>query len=442
MSRKHLLLIISIIIFAAQIARAQKDRENFQPSIKVVDCRNCSDIIISLPNPEYPNLVGYGAHKYSGEVFVQILIDEKGNVESAQAISGHPFFRPLLERAALKALFKPTFILEKPVKIKGIIIYQIKSENIENENLKLISLGILNDKAKVLPLPKLPNGGVRVAGSVNILVKIDLQKGEVVSASAISGHPLLRVFAEIVARQAKFEPVLTEFPTIYGTGILNYKVEDFTGKVVENKTPNRLLAIVSGGILNGKATKLEKPEFSEEAREACVGGKVEIEVLIYEGTGEIISAKAVSGNELLRKSSEEAVMKSKFSSANIDGNKDFYVKGRIVYQFPQPKCVGVNVINGKVLSVPKPKIKNSIRRRYLQSKNEQTVTVQVVVDETGAVIEAKALTGHPLLRAACEISARKAKFAPTLINMPIKVPGILIYKFKPDGTISDDFPKL
>ncbi len=198
---------------------------------------------------------------------------------------------------------------------------------------------------------------------------------------------------------------------------------------------------MSGGILNGKPTKLEKPEFSEEMRKACVGGKIEIEVLIYAATGEIISAKAVSGNELLWKSSEEAVMKSKFLPDNVD-SKDYYIKGKIVYEFGQPKCVGVNILNNKVLSIPKPIVKKSIRRRYLQSKNDQTVVVQIVVDETGAVVEAKALTGHSLLRAACEISARKAKFAPTLINMPLKVPGVLVYKFKPDGTISDDFLKL
>lgn len=49
--------------------------------------------------------------------------------------------------------------------------------------------------------------------------------------------------AENVARQATVEPTLTEFSTIYGTGLLIYKIEDFTVEVIENNTPKQFLII-------------------------------------------------------------------------------------------------------------------------------------------------------------------------------------------------------
>jgi outer membrane biosynthesis protein TonB len=56
--------------------------------------------------------------------------------------------------------------------------------------------------------------------------------------------------------------------------------------------------------------------------------------------------------------------------------------------------------------------------------------VQIIVDEGGRVISARAISGHPLLRAAAESAARQAKFSPTLLSgTPVKVTGIIVYNF-------------
>jgi protein TonB len=58
------------------------------------------------------------------------------------------------------------------------------------------------------------------------------------------------------------------------------------------------------------------------------------------------------------------------------------------------------------------------------------VAVQVVVDEQGNVLSARAISGHPLLRAASEAAAREAKFTPTkLSGKPVKVSGVINYNF-------------
>lgn len=76
---------------------------------------------VSLPKPSYPPAAL--AVNASGAVNVQVLIDEEGNVISANAVSGHPLLRAVTEQAALGAKFKPTLLQGTPVKVSGVIVY-------------------------------------------------------------------------------------------------------------------------------------------------------------------------------------------------------------------------------------------------------------------------------------------------------------------------------
>jgi TonB family protein len=88
---------------------------------------------------------------------------------------------------------------------------------------KSISGGILNGKATSLPKPAYPPAAraVRASGAVNVQVQVD-EKGNVTSASAVSGHPLLRSAAEQAAKQAKFSPTLLSGKAVKVSGILVY----------------------------------------------------------------------------------------------------------------------------------------------------------------------------------------------------------------------------
>ena len=90
--------------------------------------------------------------------------------------------------------------------------------------------------------------------------------------------------------------------------------------------------IISGGVLNGKATNLVKPEYPPGAGEAR--GAVNVQVTIDE-EGNVISAKAVSGHPLLRPASEDAAKKSKFKPTLLEG-KPVKLTGIIVYNFVAP----------------------------------------------------------------------------------------------------------
>lgn len=80
---------------------------------------------ISLPAPAYP--AAAAAVGASGTVNVQVLIDEEGNVISANAVSGHPLLRSAAAGAARNAKFRPTQLEGKPVKVSGVITYVFNS---------------------------------------------------------------------------------------------------------------------------------------------------------------------------------------------------------------------------------------------------------------------------------------------------------------------------
>jgi protein TonB len=88
---------------------------------------------------------------------------------------------------------------------------------------KTISKGVINGSATSLPKPPYPAAAkaVRASGAVNVQVKID-ERGNVVSASAVSGHPLLQQAAVGAARQAKFAPTLLSGQAVSVTGVIVY----------------------------------------------------------------------------------------------------------------------------------------------------------------------------------------------------------------------------
>jgi len=75
-----------------------------------------------LPKPIYT--AAARAVRAMGDVNVQVIIDETGNVVSASAASGHPLLKGEAEKAARNAKFKPTFLNGQAVKVSGVIVYK------------------------------------------------------------------------------------------------------------------------------------------------------------------------------------------------------------------------------------------------------------------------------------------------------------------------------
>ncbi len=79
-----------------------------------------------LPKPIYS--AAAKAVKAMGSVNVQVMIDEQGNVVSANAVDGHPLLKMEAEKAARNAKFNPTFLSKQPVKVSGVIVYKFSMQ--------------------------------------------------------------------------------------------------------------------------------------------------------------------------------------------------------------------------------------------------------------------------------------------------------------------------
>jgi protein TonB len=93
---------------------------------------------------------------------------------------------------------------------------------------------------------------------------------------------------------------------------------------------------------------------------------------------------------------------------------------------PPRAPISGGVLNGKAISLPKPAYPPIARAAHAAG----TVVVQVLIDENGSVVSAKAVSGHPLLQAVAVGAARQARFSPTkLSGQPVKVTGVIQYNF-------------
>jgi len=88
--------------------------------------------------------------------------------------------------------------------------------------------------------------------------------------------------------------------------------------------------------------------------------------------------------------------------------------------------VSGGVMTGKATQLPKPVYSAAAKAVGAQG----TVTVQILVDESGKVVSAKALNGNIMLRQPAVDAAFKARFEPTYLSkVPVKVTGIITYNF-------------
>ena len=93
---------------------------------------------------------------------------------------------------------------------------------------------------------------------------------------------------------------------------------------------------------------------------------------------------------------------------------------------PLMKPVSGGVLNGSAISLPSPSYPEVARRMRASG----IVMVEVVIDENGKVISARAVNGNTLLRDVSVQAAYRARFSPSkLSGQPVKVAGVINYNF-------------
>jgi protein TonB len=90
-------------------------------------------------------------------------------------------------------------------------------------------------------------------------------------------------------------------------------------------------------------------------------------------------------------------------------------------QKPRAPLAG-GMLNSKAIYLPVPEVP--------AGEATGVVLIQVLIDEQGAVIDARAVSGPQHLQAAAVSAARLARFTPTLmLGEPVRVSGTLSYNF-------------
>ena len=110
------------------------------------------------------------------------------------------------------------------------------------------------------------------------------------------------------------------------------------------------------------------------------------------------------------------------TEGNTEGEKPNNANNANNKQPDVKKPINGGMLNGKAIYLPQPEV----------TSGEATgvVLVQVLIDEQGAVIEAKAVSGPQPLQAAAVNAAKLARFSPTLLmGEAVKVAGTISYNF-------------
>lgn len=94
----------------------------------------------------------------------------------------------------------------------------------------------------------------------------------------------------------------------------------------------------------------------------------------------------------------------------------------------QPETVSAGVLNGRAVLLFQPVYPPAAKANNIGG----SVNVQVLINESGKVVSANAVSGHNLLKPTAEKAALSSKFSPTKLNgQPVKVTGIIVYRFIP-----------
>lgn len=123
---------------------------------------------------------------------------------------------------------------------------------------------------------------------------------------------------------------------------------------------------ISVGVVNGKAVSLPQPENPEN-----LSGAVSVRVEIDEH-GNVISARAVSGDQALRSASEDAARRAKFKQTFMSG-KAVPVSGVVVFNFAgsSKKSASTPVYASKEPAITKAKLLGVLRELSRKSANEE-----------------------------------------------------------------------
>ena len=202
---------------------------------------------------------------------------------------------------------------------------------------------------------------------------------------------------------------------------------DLTGSVNAFVTRKRFYAIVT---LNTKKdetldekflSSFELPERVNEAPKITANTNVDPNATGQEARNQIQNNAGAEGETELPPTPPNKENSTEAGAANA-ANKEQQNPAAQNQQGQKRAPIAGGMLNGKALYLPLPEVP--------AGEATGVVLVQVLIDEQGTVLDAKAVSGPQHLQAAAVNAARLARFSPTLLaGEPVKVSGTLSYNF-------------
>jgi TonB family protein len=210
-------------------------------------------------------------------------------------------------------------------------------------------------------------------------------------------------------------------------------------------------AYMTGGEMAAREREQEGKQQAELARQAKISMEQAIQIAVsqtpgkvfecslvgerWEGQGELAKPSLVLYHVVVLTGDETKPTAVHVLVNALDGTifrADKEERRREAYAFTakmpsgERRAINGGTLNGKAIDLPVPEYPVIARAAHASG----AVTVEIIIDENGAVVAAHAVSGHPLLQAAAVTAARQASFTPTRLDgEPVRVTGVLIYNF-------------
>ncbi|MDX6288798.1 MAG: periplasmic protein TonB, partial [Blastocatellia bacterium] len=261
-------------------------------------------------------------------------------------------------------------------------------------------------------------------------------------------YPSLDQSAIEAARRMRFEPAIKNGQpvSVFISVEFNFAVESHSKQELEEIEKRAAEARATQGESSVREMKMrreltEQPGRTERARDLTRGAVLSMDRAIQIATS-LVPGKVLAcslgrdGDKIFYhviiiggdgdKSTTTYVWVSALDGQVLKTEKEEPRKEEASTELAPRAQISGGVLNGKAVSLPQPEFPAIAR----SARASGEVTVQVTVDETGNVIAAHAVSGHPLLQAAAVRAARQASFSATRLNgEPVKVSGVLVYNF-------------
>ncbi|MBX7219517.1 MAG: M56 family metallopeptidase [Blastocatellia bacterium] len=182
-------------------------------------------LLIKRAEAVYPPLAK--AARASGEVILEVTVDENGQVVEARVISGHPLLQQAALSAAKESEFEPARIQGSSVRASARMTYRFDLNDKDKHEMRDYirrSEGVIRGSALNRAVPQYPEQAKTegVQGDVVLQITID-EAGTVIAAEVVEGPELLRDACVTAARQWTFKPTVVEAKPVKVQGRLTFR---------------------------------------------------------------------------------------------------------------------------------------------------------------------------------------------------------------------------